>query len=137
MPGDRVPRLTTGPELMHSNCASPDMTYPDVGTRSTGLTRMMLKRRERTVCPAMSNNVNQHLMGCRCEDVGRDATRTWSRYPCNLVPLWRSLDTEIGASFGPTNLRQQSSSSDAGFSYAHNAAVDEMTGCLYHSSRRS
>jgi hypothetical protein len=53
---------------MYSNSASTDMTYPDVGTRSTGLLRMVLKCRERTVCPAMSSNVNQHLMGCRYKD---------------------------------------------------------------------
>jgi hypothetical protein len=107
------------------------MTYPDVGTRLTGLSHMMLKCMERTVCPAMSSNVNQHLMGCRYEDVGRDATGTWSRYRCNLVPSWGILDTEVGTSFGPANMRQQSFGSDARFSYPHNAAVDEMTGFLY------
>lgn len=34
----------------------------------------MLKCREHTVYPAMSSNVNQHLMGCRSEGIGRDET---------------------------------------------------------------
>ena len=93
MSGGRVPRLTTGPELMRSNSASTDMIYPDVGIRSTGLSRMMLKRRECTVFPALSSNVNQHPMGCRYEDVGRDATGTWLRYSSNLIPFWGILDT--------------------------------------------
>ena len=64
---------------MYSNSASTGMTYPDVGTRLTGLSHMMLKCMERTVCSDMSSNVNQHLMGCRYEDVGRDATGTFGR----------------------------------------------------------
>jgi hypothetical protein len=113
------------------------MTYPDVGTRLTGLSHMMLKCMEPTVWPAMSSNMNQHLMGCRYKDVGRDATGTWSRYRCNLVPFQGILDTEVGTSFGPANMRQQSFGSDARFYYPHNAAVDGMTGFLYHSSRSS
>ena len=69
--------------------------------------------------------------------VTHDAQVQGARYRCNLVPSWGTLDTEVGTSFGPANMRQQSFGSDARFSYPHNAAVDEMTGFLYHSSRSS
>jgi hypothetical protein len=89
---NRASRLTTGSKLVCNNRTFTDTIHPDVGKRLIRLPHMMLKCREHTVCPAMSSNMNQHLMDCRSGDVGLDETSSIleGRFRIRKQRIWHS-----------------------------------------------